>query len=204
MPASALLPERPALDAAACQQALALVRQAIRCRWHPAENALLARLQQHFTAGQLEWACFVTLHLDDRLRGCIGCLQPDGPLSESLVHYAQAAAFADPRFPPLDEHDLSPCQVSVSLLGPLQPLPLSDRASLLRDLVVGEDGLWLSDARHRATFLPAVWRDIPEPAEFVRQLLRKGGWPAGSWPDGLQAWRYRVQEFGDSTDFGNS
>ena len=44
---------------------------------------------------------FVTLNLGERLRGCIGNIVGREPLYATVWHMAQAAAFADPRFPAL-------------------------------------------------------------------------------------------------------
>jgi hypothetical protein len=46
----------------------------------------------------------------------------------------------------------------------------------------------------RATFLPAVWDQLPEPRDFVDRLWQKAGLDLGTWPDGLRTWRYRVDE----------
>ena len=48
----------------------------------------------------------------------------------------------------------------------------------------------------RATFLPSVWEQIPDPGRFVHELTRKAGWPAGEWPESAQAWRYTTESFG--------
>ncbi|MDR2852146.1 MAG: hypothetical protein LBV61_03690, partial [Burkholderiaceae bacterium] len=43
-----------------------------------------------------------------------------------------------------------------------------------------------------ATFLPAVWRQLPQPADFLRHLLNKGGFSA--WPADMQLGLYTVHE----------
>ena len=47
-------------------------------------------------------ATFVTLTRGGKLRGCIGSLEPWRPLVEDVRSNARAAAFRDPRFPPLE------------------------------------------------------------------------------------------------------
>src|SRR5262249_30228677 len=44
---------------------------------------------------------FVSLHREGELRGCIGSFARDRPLREVVHDMALAAAFEDPRFPPL-------------------------------------------------------------------------------------------------------
>lgn len=176
---------------------LRLARLAIRSRWHPELAADIAAAQTELAHGQQPIACFVTLHKEGELRGCIGCLEAEQPLAAALVYFAQAAAFSDPRFPPLQETELDLCQLSISLLGPLSPIPASSRQQVLAHLIAHRDGLWLQSPGHRATFLPAVWRELPDADQFLNQLLRKGGWPINTWPSELAAFRYQTVEFGD-------
>ena len=57
-------------------------------------------------------------------------------------------------------------------------MEVDSEQALLDALVPFEDGLILSCGRARATFLPSVWEQLPDPAEFVAHLKRKAGWPA--------------------------
>lgn len=177
---------------------LRLARLAIRSRWHPELASDMATAQAELAHGQQPIACFVTLHEGGELRGCIGCLEAEQPLAATLVYFAQAAAFSDPRFPPLQEAELQHCQLSISLLGPLSPIPASSRQQLLAHLTAHRDGLWLQSPGHRATFLPAVWRELPDPDQFLNQLLRKGGWSPSQWPTTMQGYSYQTLEFAEN------
>ncbi|MGB2766650.1 MAG: AmmeMemoRadiSam system protein A, partial [Propionicimonas sp.] len=86
-------------------------------------------------------ACFVTLTLDGRLRGCIGSLEPRRRLDVDVRENAVAAAFLDPRFSPLRRHEFDAVVVEVSLLGRSEPLAFDDEAELLAQLLPGRDGL---------------------------------------------------------------
>jgi uncharacterized protein (TIGR00296 family) len=48
-----------------------------------------------------ERGLFVTLHKGGALRGCIGYIQGIKPLYLAVTEMAEAAAFQDPRFPPV-------------------------------------------------------------------------------------------------------
>ena len=50
--------------------------------------------------------CFVTLHKNNELRGCIGFTKPIMSLFEQIIAATKAAAFEDPRFDPLGEEEL--------------------------------------------------------------------------------------------------
>ncbi len=199
MPQSHSTPEfGSCLDANEQAAMLRIARLAIRSHWHPELLGDLAQTQNQLANAQQPMPCFVTLHKAGELRGCIGCLEADKPLAEALVYFARAAAFNDPRFAPLGENELDSCHITISLLGPLFPIPATTRQQLLAALEPNRDGLWLQSPGHRATFLPAVWREIPDANQFLNQLLRKGGWPTTGWPTSLQGFRYQTLEFGES------
>ena len=140
-------------------------------------------------------AAFVTLEADRRLRGCIGSLEATRPLAADVAHNAHAAASADPRFPPVKEDELEGLHIKVSVLSPALPMRVESEAGLVASLRPGIDGLIITDGDKRATFLPSVWKGIPEPERFVRKLAGKAGWPEGHWSDTVRVWRYTTEEF---------
>jgi len=139
-------------------------------------------------------ASFVTLRIDDLLRGCTGCLEAQLPLVADVARNAYRSAFGDPRFPPLREDELAGLRFSVSVLSPLEPLPAASEAELLAELRPGVDGLVLREGRAAATFLPAVWGSLPDPARFLVELRRKAGLPPRHWSPQLSFERYTAQE----------
>lgn len=145
-------------------------------------------------------ASFVTLERAGALRGCIGSLTARAALADDVARNAWNAAFADPRFGPLQRAELPELEIHVSALTPPVPFPVRDEAELLARLRPGIDGLVLTDGRHRATFLPAVWEDLPEPRAFLDALRRKAGLPAGHWSATLRFERYATESFGGRID----
>jgi AmmeMemoRadiSam system protein A len=138
-------------------------------------------------------ASFVTLHRAGELRGCTGTLEARDPLVVGVAHNAWRSAFADPRFPPLGRHELDALEISVSLLSAPEPLPARSRQELLATLRPGRDGLVLREGARCATFLPAVWETLPEPADFLDALARKAGLAAGHWSATLRFERYGTE-----------
>lgn len=143
-------------------------------------------------------ATFVTLHqVPGRLRGCIGATRATKPLLHDLRENTRAAALEDPRFPPLTAQELQhdPVSLSVSLLSPLAPVRAASEADLLGRLRPGVDGLVLEWGRCCGTFLPQVWRQLPEPADFLAHLRRKAGLPERFWAPDLRVWTFTVRSW---------
>src|SRR5215472_13915635 len=65
---------------------------------------------------------FTTLHLDGKLRGCIGYVIPTHSLYRTVAETAQAAEFDDPRFRPVIAEEASELKVEISVLSRLQPV----------------------------------------------------------------------------------
>jgi AmmeMemoRadiSam system protein A len=141
-------------------------------------------------------ASFVTLRIESRLRGCCGSLDARRALAADVWRNAYAAAFCDPRFPRLEPDELGASELSISVLSPLVPIAASSEAELCAALRPGVDGLVIECRAARATFLPIVWREIPEPARFLAQLCRKAGLEGSDWPADLRASRYTTRAFG--------
>lgn len=135
-------------------------------------------------------ASFVTLRQHGRLRGCMGTLEAHRALGEDVANNARAAAFRDPRFAPLTRGELSSTDVEVSVLSPHEPVAFADEAALLAALRPGIDGVVLAHAGRRATYLPGVWAQLPEPHRFLAQLRAKAGIEATVPCEALSVWRY--------------
>ena len=136
-------------------------------------------------------ACFVTLTINNELRGCIGHLNAVQPLYEDIIENACAAAFFDPRFSPLDEKEFSSLNVEVSILTEPKKVFFKDSADLLKKIVAGRDGLIISKSGHSATFLPSVWDEINSKEEFLSHLCQKAGLMPDEWErGGMEVQRY--------------
>jgi len=144
-------------------------------------------------------ASFVTLTERGELRGCIGSLEAMRPLLDDVRDNAVAAATRDPRFPPVAPSELDRVVIEVSILSAPVPLavsgrPASDLAEARAALRPGVDGVIVEfDAWHRATFLPQVWEQLPEPEEFLSHLWRKAGVAPGEWRAGTTLQTYTVR-----------
>jgi len=184
------------LDTEHRNQLLAIARQSIDIGL--AEMRWVAMPPRNLPAPLTEArGSFVTLRVDGRLRGCCGNLVANRRVSEDVWRNAWASAFADPRFPPLEQEEWLYADLHISVLSPLEPVQVSTEAELLDILRPNIDGLVLERDQSRATFLPDVWEQLSEPVDFVRHLKQKAGWPADSWSPHIKVQRYTTESFGE-------
>jgi len=156
-------------------------------------------IEQYPESLQAERACFVTLTRAGQLRGCIGHLEPIQPLVRDVAENAFAAAFRDPRFPPLRENELGDIRIEISILGEPVPVSFTSEDDLVRQIRPGVDGLILEGPMgHRGTFLPSVWESLPEASQFLDHLKLKAGLPADYWDERIRIWRYTTEAFEES------
>jgi MEMO1 family protein len=135
-------------------------------------------------------ATFVTLKKNDALRGCIGSITAHRPLINDVVANAYAAAFKDPRFPPLQKDELESLTLSISLLGKPEGMMFDNETDFVDQIRPGADGLIIEDQGRRAVFLPQVWEDLPTKPQFLAHLKQKAGLAADHWSPGFKAWRF--------------
>ena len=141
-------------------------------------------------------ATFVTLEMNDQLRGCIGSLLATQPLAADVRQNAESAAFHDPRFAPVSLDEMDRIQIEVSVLTPPQPLNYVDSNDLISCLCPQVDGVIIQKGMASATFLPQVWQQLPEPEDFLTHLCRKAGLDGYTWRDAaLKVSTYQVQYF---------
>lgn len=140
-------------------------------------------------------ATFVTLTIQQQLRGCIGTLEAYRPLLIDVIENAYAAAFRDPRFSPVNNTELNLLQYHISLLQPSVEMQFDSEEDLLQQIQPGTDGLIFNSGGRRATFLPSVWEQLPEPGEFMNHLKIKAGFDKNYWSSDITVSRYHVDEF---------
>lgn len=158
-------------------------------------TALPVKTADYSSILQLNLACFVTLHKHSQLRGCIGALEAYQPLINDVSEHAFAAAFKDPRFPPLTENEFDQLKIEISVLGIPEAMQFIDQDDLLDQIQPGVDGLILEHGFNRGTFLPSVWEQLPDKKDFLNQLKMKAGLPTSWWDNKVKISRYRTFQF---------
>jgi MEMO1 family protein len=124
---------------------------------------------------------FVTLKINDDLRGCIGSLPPypANKMYESVHQNAVLAATEDHRFRPVTPAELKKINVHISLLSPAK-----DIASI-EDFKLGEHGIIFKKGSARSVFLPEVAVEQGWTREMTFSYLsQKAGLGRDAWKDG--------------------
>jgi AmmeMemoRadiSam system protein A len=86
-------------------------------------------------------------------------------------------------------------QVEVSVLSPMQALTFTSEAEAMAQLRPLVDGVVLEYGRHRGTFLPQVWEQLPTPKQFLAHLKNKAGLPTDFWDTSVRLQRYTVDKW---------
>ena len=151
----------------------------------PEPTAIATRLREAQGA-------FVTVLLHERLRGCIGMVQPREPIWRVVLQCALAAGFEDPRFPPLEPSEEPGLGFEVSVLS--TPRAVRDPS----EIRIGRDGLIVTLGSRQGLLLAQVavehgW-DV---TEFLRQTCRKAGLEDEAWTRGARIEAFACQVFSE-------
>ncbi len=168
----------PELTAADGRVLIATAREAVASRlagrsprWPVAGSAL------SFARG-----AFVTLRTGKgagaALRGCIGRMNAKESVVRTVREMAVAAAFEDPRFPPVERAEFAGISVEVTVLGPMR------QVEKVSEIEIGRHGVYLSKGWHSAVFLPQVAVEQGWGLdELLVNLCYKAGLSSTSWKD---------------------
>lgn len=125
---------------------------------------------------------FVTITLGGALRGCMGYVGVKMPLLKAVERSALAAAFEDPRFPPLTREELDHTVFEVTILGPLRELTRQQLAHPESHIELGVHGLLVRSQGQSGLLLPQVPLEYGWGVrEFLAQTCVKAGLPGDCW-----------------------
>ena len=140
---------------------------------------------------QIPAGAFVSIHVGDDLRGCVGRPESDLPLIEVVRRCAVSAATSDRRFPALNSSEWPRVSIEISVIGRIEPV-----ADVL-EIEVGRHGLIAQLGARRGLLLPQVAGEWGwEREEFVRHTCRKAGLAEDAWRNGAQLFKFEAQVFG--------
>jgi len=179
------------------QLLIRLARQQIETHLGVPPSSPVSQKELTDPALQEKRGIFVTLHKQGALRGCIGSLTAVESIIQGVQRQALNAAFHDQRFAALTVDELPDLHIEVSVLTTPEPLVYRDVNELLERLRPDIDGVILNGPGGTgATFLPQVWRQLPDAATFLDHLCRKAGLADTTWrSEQLTISTYQVQSF---------
>ena len=139
------------------------------------------------------YGVFVTLHMDGRLRGCIGRFTSSSTLHATIREMARSAAFDDPRFPSLSRNEAHRIEIEVSVLSPLK------RITSIDEFKLGRDGIYMIKGGYHGTFLPQVATETGwTTEEFLGHCARdKAGIGWNGWKD-AELYTYQTEIVNES------
>ena len=121
--------------------------------------------------------CFVTLHKDGNLRGCIGNFR-EIPIVENVYNMAQEAAYGDPRFNPLQKEEFDKIEIEISVLSPMK------RINDINEIKVGRDGIYIKKGFFSGVLLPQVATEYNwDRLTFLAHTCLKAGLNQNCWQD---------------------
>lgn len=137
---------------------------------------------------------FVTLYLESDLAGCIGFIQSENPLFETVIQASSAAAFKDPRFKAIGTDDLPLLNIEISVLSTIEEIRNPN------EIEIGRDGIYMKGRDHQGLLLPQVALKHGWDTEtFLNQTCLKAGVPQGSWKEiDLEIYRFSADIFSES------
>ena len=143
------------------------------------KNIAQPALNSKLSALNCKCGAFVSLHKQGRLRGCIGHFGEDVPLHEIVAEMARAAAFEDPRFPPVHREELGDIDIEISVLTPMR------RIQSLDEFQLHKHGIYIRKGYRSGTFLPQVADEVNwTKEEFVGHCSQdKAGLGWDGWRD---------------------
>jgi len=121
---------------------------------------------------------FVTINKKGSLRGCIGHIRGVKPLYKSVEEMAAAAAFGDPRFPPVTKKELKDLAIEISVLTPFKQI------TDVKEIEVGVHGIYMERGYYSGLLLPQVATEYGWDRDtFLEHTCRKAGLPHDAWRD---------------------
>ena len=135
---------------------------------------------------------FVTLKVNDQLRGCIGYPLPYKTLYETIVDVSISAATQDYRFPPLTREELKETKIEISVLS--LPQLIKD----VKEIEVGRHGIVISKGLNKGLLLPQVPLEYDWDLEtYLSHGCLKAGLDEKEWKKGVQIEVFEAQVFSE-------
>ena len=141
---------------------------------------------------------FVSVYVDDELRGCMGRVDADTPLYLAVEQLTVAAATRDHRFDPVRMEDLKQTRLEISVLSGLSEITPEA-------IEIGKHGLVITRGPRRGLLLPQVAvKHSFDREQFLDETCGKAGLPEGAWREpGTRVEGFTAEVFSESQNGGD-
>jgi len=149
---------------------------------------------------------FLTLEIypTHGIRGYIGFPYPDQPLAYTTIRAAIGTAIGDMRFQEISENELDKIVLRITITSEPKKITAKDPKDIIKQIVIGRDGLIAQAGRHIGRLLPQVaveqgWNE----EEFLSRLCIHAGLPSYAWQEGkVEISTFTAQIFEEETPGG--
>ncbi len=131
------------------EELLLLARESVRESVDPGPRGTF-RVSDPSGALSIKCGAFVSLYVDNELRGCIGTFSEEDSLYNNVKNMAVSAATTDTRFRLITPQELNRLKIEISVLTP------RTRIYDISDIVIGTHGIYMIHGLNRGTLLPQV------------------------------------------------
>lgn len=175
------------------KELLKLARESIKSFFDGRDVHVKEDIEKRFSE---KHGVFVTITIDNTLRGCIGYPEQIYPLYEAVMNSARSAAFSDPRFRPLSKVEFKDIHLEVSVLT-VPELINKKKEDYVNNIKVGEDGLIIRSKYSSGLLLPQVAVEYNWDAkQFLEYTCEKAGLDKDSWKEkDILVYKFQAQIF---------
>ncbi len=175
---------------------LRLARNSIGSLFHKIDSLKITTDDHPILSSQK--GAFVTLTINNRLRGCIGYITSNFSLDKTVEDAAVQAAIGDPRFPKLTSDEFNLISIEVSVLS--EPFPMNN----YDEIILGKHGLILSEGSQRGLLLPQVPIEHGmNKEEYLSALCEKAGFNPDLWRERILSIEMFTAEVFSEKEFEN-
>ncbi len=163
------------------KELIKLARDSINAYFSDSDLKIDEGIKKRFSTKQ---GVFVTLNLNNNLRGCIGFPEPSLPLYDAISKAAQSAAFEDPRFTPLGKEEFKDVKIEMSVLSVPELIEVKDSKEYLDKIKIGEDGLIIRSEFGSGLLLPQVFTEYNcDVVKALEMTCQKANLGSDAWKD---------------------
>lgn len=136
-------------------------------------------------------ATYVSVYINDELRGRAGSAFAFEALKSNLVENAYNAAFKTEK--PVYSDEIDKMKLEICILSRPRIVPFSSLNDLA-DKLVENEGLVIRNETKQAVFLPSKWKEYSDKRNFLNALIQKAEFGDNPSPSSFEAYQFKTVE----------